>query len=79
MKMRFILLLLAFLLCGGVLCACNPADTPKPPVDNPDDPSDDDPNNPNPPACTEHTDADKDGLCDTCGETVEPDDPNPPV
>lgn len=79
MKMRFILLLLAFLLCGGVLCACNPADTPKPPVDNPDGPSDDDPNNPNPPACTEHTDADKDGLCDTCGETVEPDDPNPPV
>lgn len=76
MKLRFLLLLLAMVLCAGSLFACgSTTDTPGPV----DPPSEEDPTDtPNPPECTEHTDANEDGKCDACGAEVAPEEPPQP-
>lgn len=70
MKLKLLLLVLAMLLCAGTICACRPAQS-TPPDETPDDTTPT-------PECTEHTDANQDGKCDTCGADVTPDTPEQP-
>ncbi len=75
MKLKFLLLLLAMILCAGTICACRPAAPPTPPDETPDEQPGD---KPLPPECTEHVDADTDHLCDVCGADVSPEKPQEP-